>query len=63
MERSGIVDRCSGLILIEAPSLADHRGMRRVAKTLVTSTEETSRRFYTTQHPYDGGIDLHTRTM
>ena len=34
-----------------------------VAKTLVTNTEETSMRFYTTQHPYDCGIDRHTRTM
>jgi hypothetical protein len=34
-----------------------------VAKTLVTNKEETSMRFYTTQHPYDCGIDLHTRTM
>ena len=25
--------------------------------------EETSRRFYTTQHPFYGGIDLHARTM
>jgi Transposase len=51
------------MILIEAPSLADHRGLLRVAKTLVTNTEETSRRFYTKQHPYDGGIDRHARTM
>jgi hypothetical protein len=34
-----------------------------VAKTLVTNQEETSRRFYTTQHPYDCGIARHTRTM
>jgi hypothetical protein len=25
--------------------------------------EETSRRFYTTQHPFYCGIDLHARTM
>jgi hypothetical protein len=55
--------RSTGLILIEAPSLADYRGMLRVAKTLVTNKEETSMRFDTTQHPYDCGIDLHTRTM
>jgi transposase len=34
-----------------------------VAKTLVTNQEATSMRFDTTQHPYDCGIDLHTRTM
>jgi hypothetical protein len=34
-----------------------------VAKTLVTNKEETSMRFYTKQHPYYCGIDLHTRTM
>jgi len=38
--------RCSGLILIEAPSPADHRGMLRAAKPLVTNKEETSMRFY-----------------
>jgi transposase len=48
---------------MEAPSLADHRGRLRVANTLVTNKEETARRFYTKQHPYDCGIDLHTRTM
>jgi transposase len=37
--------------------------MLRVAKTLVTNKEETSMRFYTQQHPYDCGIDRHTRTM
>jgi transposase len=34
-----------------------------VAKTLITNKEETSRRFYTTQHPYYCGIDRHTCTM
>jgi hypothetical protein len=34
-----------------------------VANTLVTNKEETSMRFYTKQHPYYCGIDLHTRTM
>jgi hypothetical protein len=53
----------SSLILIEAPSLADHPGLLSVAKTLVPNKEETSRRFYTKQHPYYCGIDLHTRTM
>src|SRR5713226_9263080 len=51
------------MILIEAPSLAYRRGMLRAAKTLVTNKEETSRRFYTTQHPFYCGIDLHARTM
>jgi hypothetical protein len=37
--------------------------MLRAATTLVTNKEETSMRFYTTQHPYDCGIDLHARTM
>jgi transposase len=37
--------------------------MLRVAKTLVTNKEETSRRFYTQQHPFYCGIDLHARTM
>src|SRR5882672_8376926 len=55
--------RSTGLILIEAPSPADHRGMLRVGKTLVTNKEETSMRFYTTQHPFYCGIDLHARTM
>jgi hypothetical protein len=55
--------RSTGLILIEAPSPADHRGLLRAAKPLVTKKEETSRRFYTTQHPYDCGIDRHARTM
>ena len=53
----------SGLILIEAPSRADHRGLLGVAKTLGTNKAETAMRFYTTPHPYDGGIDLHTRTL
>jgi transposase len=37
--------------------------MLRAAKTLVTNKEETSMRFYTKQHPYYCGIDLHARTM
>jgi hypothetical protein len=37
--------------------------MLRAAKTLVTNKEETSRRFYTTQHPFYCGIALHARTM
>jgi transposase len=37
--------------------------MLRAAKTLVPNKEETSMRFYTNQHPYDCGIDLHARTM
>src|SRR4030095_13527788 len=37
--------------------------MLRVAKTLVTNKKETSRRFYTKQHPFYCGIDLHARSM
>src|SRR6266545_5403243 len=37
--------------------------MLRAAKTLITNKEETSMRFYTTQHPFYCGIDLHARTM
>jgi hypothetical protein len=51
------------LILIEAPSLADHRGRLGVANTLVTNQEETSRRFSPQQHPSYWGIALHTRSM
>src|SRR5712691_8912489 len=54
---------CTRLILIEAPSRAYRHGMLRAAKTLVTNKEETSMRFYTTQHPFYCGIDLHARTM
>ena len=53
----------SALILIEAPSPAYRRGMLIAAKTLVTNKEETSMRFYTKQHPFYCGIDLHARTM
>jgi transposase len=51
------------LILIEAPSSADRHGMLRVGKTVVTNQEETSMRFYNTQHPFYCGIDLHARMM
>ena len=54
---------CKPLILIEAPSSAYHGGMLRVAKPLVMNKEETSMRFYTQQHPFYCGIDLHARTM
>ena len=37
--------------------------MLRVAKPVVTNKEETSMRFYTKQHPFYCGIDLHARTM
>jgi len=50
------------LILIEAPSPAHPCGMLRAAKP-VSHTEETSMRFYTKQHPFYCGIDLHARTM
>jgi len=62
-ERRLLAVACTRLILIEAPSPAYRRGMLRAAKTLVTNKEETSRRFYTTQHPFYCGIDLHARTM
>jgi hypothetical protein len=53
----------AGVILIEAPSPAEHRGRLRAAKTLVTNKEKTSRRFSTKQHPFSCGIDLQARTM
>jgi predicted NBD/HSP70 family sugar kinase len=37
--------------------------MLRVGKTVVTNQEETSMRFYNTQHPFCCGIDLHARMM
>ena len=37
--------------------------MLAVGKTKVNKKEETSRRFYTTQHPFYCGIDLHARSM
>jgi transposase len=37
--------------------------MLNLGKTLVTKKEETSMRFYNTQHPFDCGIDLHARMM
>jgi hypothetical protein len=37
--------------------------MLRVGKTVVTNKEETSVRFYTTQHPFCCGIDLQARNM
>jgi transposase len=37
--------------------------MLRGGKTVGTNKEETSRRFYTTQHPFYCGIDLHARAM
>jgi transposase len=37
--------------------------MLSVAKTLVTNKEKTSMRFYTKQHQFYRGIDLHARTM
>jgi transposase len=49
------------VILIEAPSSADPRGLLGLGKTPY-GEEETSRRFYTKQHHFYGGIDLHART-
>jgi transposase len=37
--------------------------MLRAGKTWLLTKEETSMRFYTTQHPFYCGIDLHARTM
>jgi hypothetical protein len=37
--------------------------MLRAERTVVTKKEETSMRFYTTQHPFYCGIDLHAQAM
>jgi transposase len=37
--------------------------MLNLGKTVVTNKEETSMRFYNTQHPFSCGIDLHARAM
>ena len=53
---------CKRLILIEAPSSAYLSGMLRVGKSPVERGGER-RRFYTKQHQFYCGIDLHARTM
>ena len=50
------------LILIEAPSLADHRGMLIVGKKVHDEGGDLMR-LYTTQHPWYCGIDLHAQAM
>jgi transposase len=49
--------------MIEASPSAYPSGMLAGGKTKVNKKEETSRRFYTTQHPLYCGIDLHARSM
>ena len=51
------------MILIEAPLLGIPQWYAQSGKPLVTNKEETSMRFYTTQHSFYCGIDLHARTM
>ena len=52
----------TGLILIEAPSPAYHRGML-IAGNYHSQRGGDLMRFYTKQHPFSWGIDLHARTM
>jgi hypothetical protein len=53
---------CSRLILIEAPSTADLGGMLVVGEWSLRRGGDLMR-FYTKQHPFSCGIDLHARTM
>jgi hypothetical protein len=53
---------CRGLILIEAPSSADRRGMLALGKATQSRGGDLMR-FYTKQHKAYCGIDLHARTM
>jgi hypothetical protein len=50
------------LILMEAPSSAYHSGMLALGKQQ-PQEEETLMQFYTGQHKFYCGIDLHARTM
>jgi hypothetical protein len=52
----------TGLILIEAPSPAYHRGMLRAGNSHSQRGGDL-RRCYTKQHPFYCGIDLHARTL
>jgi transposase len=61
MERSGIVVRCSAVILLEAPSSADRRGTAGVGHT-TSRRGGDRRRFDTKPHQFYDGIDLHART-
>src|SRR5215831_7543057 len=49
--------------MIEASPAAYPSDMLAVGKTKVNKKEETSMRFYTTQHQFYCGIDLHARSM
>ena len=49
--------------MIEASPSAYHSGMLALGKTLTHSRGGDLRRFYTTQHSFYCGIDLHARTM
>ena len=53
---------CSALILIDASSSAYHRGTAGVGQTTSRRGGDL-RRFYTQQHQFYVGIDLHARTM
>jgi hypothetical protein len=62
MERSGIPVRFIGLIMIEASPSAYPRGMLAVGKATHARGGDL-RRFSTTPHPYDGGVDLQARSL
>src|SRR5919198_1019639 len=49
--------------MIEASPAAYPSGMLAVGENKVNKKEETSMRFYTNQHPFYCGIDLHARSM
>src|SRR5207342_241886 len=53
---------CTRLILIEAPSSA-YRGGMLIAGNYHSQRGGDLMRFYTQQHPFYCGIDLHARTM
>jgi hypothetical protein len=53
---------CSGLIMIEASSSTYLSGMLSLGKVTHKRGEDLMR-FYTTQHPFYCGIDLHARSM
>src|SRR5262249_20387830 len=60
-ERTLAAVACSRLILIEAPSSAYHGGMLRVGNITLSRGGDLMR-FYTKQHQFYCGIDLHART-
>jgi len=55
--------RCSVLILIEVPSSAYRRGTAGAGETSTRYRGGDLRRFYTQQHQFSCGSDLHARTM